>query len=191
MRHACAQIAKGDERAFVALYDSWHQRALQLAGAWAGRNQQLAEDAVQELFMRVIKSLPPLRTRAALDAWLTITLRRIVLDALRTQERQRQRLVAAGDAARKQAARAQASQDEDMDANVLQLIAALEADEQELLRLRVVQGLTLEQVGLSSQLSIGSVHGRVRRALAMLRATLKGQQMLQSPRRHGSEGRKP
>jgi RNA polymerase sigma-70 factor (ECF subfamily) len=64
-----ARTATGDERAFRILADRHAGRALSLARRML-RNEALAEDIVQEAFLRVWRSAPRWRPQAAFRTWL-------------------------------------------------------------------------------------------------------------------------
>jgi RNA polymerase sigma factor (sigma-70 family) len=162
----CAKIRKGNEAAFLWLYDRWLMRALNLATDWT-KSPTLAEDATQELFMRVIAKLPALQSQRALDAWMTVTLRRIVLDMLRAMRRAvaRDRASAISNAKRTREIRITEDQ-------LQHSLAMLETEDATLLRLRTLHGLTLSQLELAHGSSTGSLQGKLRRAISRLRRAI-------------------
>lgn len=164
VRRLCLGIRRGDEASLTWLYRAWHGRAIGLVRTWSGLDAMACEDASHELFLRVIRSLPELQTTAALDAWMTVTLRRIVLDTLRARARAdtRTRRFAPDSAAQPQSPH---------DASDLApRIAALEENEREALRLRITTDGTLAQLAAALHVSPDQLYGRVRRALARLRS---------------------
>lgn len=164
VRRLCLGIQRGDEASLTWLYRAWQARAVALAQKWSGLNSMACEDAAHELFLRVIRSLPELETTAALDAWMTVTLRRIVLDTLRSQARSDART-------RRAAATSLAEPEAASDASDLLLrIAALQELEREALRLRMTADGTLAQLAAALHVSPDQFYRRVRRALAKLRS---------------------
>jgi RNA polymerase sigma factor (sigma-70 family) len=164
VRRLCLGIRRGDEASLTAMYRAWHTRAIHLAHSWSGLDQMACEDAAHELFLRVIRALPELDSRAAVDAWMTTTLRRIMLDALRAKKRK---------VAREQRASPPsqlATHTSNLENDLMIRIAQLEEHEREALRLRVTSPGTLAQLALSLQLSPDQFYGRVKRAIAKLKA---------------------
>ncbi len=165
VRRLCVGIRRGDEASLTWLYRAWHTRAIALARTWSGLDAMTCEDAAHELFLRVIRSLPELETGAALDAWMTVTLRRIVLDMLRSRARSN---------ANSQRVASEASthpQSSPEAGNLAPRIALLEEHEREALRLRMTSDGTLAQLAAALHVSPDQFYGRVRRALARLRST--------------------
>lgn len=164
VRRLCLGIRRGDEASLTAMYRAWHTRAIHLARSWSGLDQMACEDAAHELFLRVIRALPELDTHAAVDAWMTTTLRRIVLDALRAKKRSVAREERASRASKP------ISSSSGLENDLMIRIAQLEEHEREALRLRVTSQGTLAQLALSLQLSPDQFYGRVKRAIAKLKA---------------------
>ncbi len=164
VRRLCVGIRRGDEASLTCLYRAWHMRAIALARTWSGLDAMTCEDVAHELFLRVIRSLPELETAAALDAWMTVTLRRIVLDTLRSRARAHART-------RRIASSASVDEQSSPDAGELGLrIEALEEHEREALRIRMTTDGTLAQLAAALHVSPDQFYGRVRRALARLRS---------------------
>lgn len=163
----CRGVRAGDRVAFTTLYDLWYERWLCDARTILLRNDPLAYDIVQDAFVRVIKSLPELRSDAALSAWMTRVLRSSAVDVLRKESRRRAR-------ERTQTQTPQAHGTRDEGAWITAALASLEQDDVLLLRTRVVEELTLEQSGRAVGVSGDAAHGRIRRALATLRNAWRG-----------------
>ncbi len=163
----CKGVRAGDREAFTTLYNLWYERWLRDARAILQRNDPLAYDIVQDAFVRVIKSLPELRSEAALAAWMARVLRSSAVDVLRKESRGRAREIALTSAPHALGA-------PNENAWITAALASLEQDDVLLLRTRVVEELTLEQSGRASGVSADAVHGRVRRALATLRDAWRG-----------------
>jgi RNA polymerase sigma-70 factor (ECF subfamily) len=162
----CARIRAGDEAAFVELYEAWFDRLMAFAMKSTGRDEAFAADIAQETFVRVIRSLPVLDSRAALEAWILTTARRIAIDALRSElaRARRERSSPPG---------AQASgADPDALAALRASLDELEAREREAVVVGIGQGLTLAEVALSLGVTSGAASGRVRRSLQKLRTVI-------------------
>ncbi len=63
------KAAKGDARAFKALFDSHHEKVYHLCVKISG-NRGDAEDLTQETFVRAYKSLPSFRHESAFGTWI-------------------------------------------------------------------------------------------------------------------------
>ena len=62
-------LREGDERAFTELVDELSSRMLKLAGVYVS-NQATAEEAVQEAWIVVLKSLSRFEGRSTLATWI-------------------------------------------------------------------------------------------------------------------------
>ncbi|MFO0830374.1 MAG: RNA polymerase sigma factor [Phycisphaerales bacterium] len=160
----CRGVRSGDRGAFTALYHGWYGRWVRDAQTMLGRSDPLAHDIVQDAFVRVIRSLPELRSEAALASWMSRTLRSAAVDVLRKESRRRAR-----ERARPPGEHAPGGTPDDS-SWLTGALAGIEASDALLLRARVVEDLTLEEAGRASGLTSDAAHGRIRRALAALRA---------------------
>jgi RNA polymerase sigma-70 factor, ECF subfamily len=169
VRRMCMGIQRGNEAAFVALYDRWMPRAMATVTRWTRGDHTLAQDITQELFVRVIRSLPVLESEQAADAWMATTLRRLFIDEVR---------------ARIARTRAEAhTQPQEYETQVASDLASLrEALDEHLtfvddrdhaaLRFRLVEGRTLLESSRGLGMTVAALHGRLRRAIKLLRARL-------------------
>ncbi len=115
--------------------------------------------------MKVIHSIKPLDTEAALALWVKRTVHSCAIDALRAearrQKRERSRPVSDGGH--------DAALDEQIDWLRAE-IARLNAEQAHLLRLRHALGWTLERIGSALGLSTGAVDGRLGRIHRQLKS---------------------
>ena len=168
----CRRIASGDAEAFSSFFDQWFDDMLDAARRCSGRDESFAMDVVQDALMKVIAHIRPFETEDAMRRWLSVVVKRCAFDRLRAERRRAAREAAAS------ATRAEAwlDQRDDVDVQIERLraeLAGLGADDRCVLDLRWRAGWTLERIGRALGLSPGAVDGRVRRALAHLRARLK------------------
>ncbi len=169
-RLLCTRIRAGDEAVFVTLYEAWFDRLMAFAITSTRRDEAFAADVVQETFLRVIRSLPPLTTAPALESWLITTARRVAIDTMRSERARRSR---EGLRLNKpaQVTREQRELDSlDSIEALTSAINALEAQEREALLIRVASGLSMAQAAASMGITQGAAHGRVRRSLEKLRS---------------------
>src|SRR4030065_454505 len=82
-----AQVADGDERAFLALYDRYASRVHALTLRILGESM-LAEEATQDTFLKLwSRARQYLAERGSLLVWLLTIPRRTALDRLRLEDR--------------------------------------------------------------------------------------------------------
>jgi RNA polymerase sigma factor (sigma-70 family) len=126
-------------------------------------------DVIQEAMMRVIRSVRPMDSEAALWSWLRAVIRSCALDRLR-REAQRRKRERAGETA------APAAAPDDLAERLAWLrreLAEMNEREAALLTMRHRFGWTLRQVSDAVGLNPGAVDGRLRRTLQTLRRRAK------------------
>jgi RNA polymerase sigma-70 factor, ECF subfamily len=179
----------GDEGAWDELFRRSYPRLL----AYAGRRlptDELAKDAVGETMIRAVASLHRFRHEGGgFDAWMYGILRHVVIDAQRALFREGPGLVPeAVEAGPGPSDRALVQEDAD---EVRAAFVQLSAADQELLELRVVSELSVDEVATMLGRRPGAVRMAQSRALRRLRAILAeaGQSAAASSgageRRHG------
>ena len=136
---------------------------LQLRDAW------LAEDAVQETFIKAWRALAEFREESSEKTWLS----RIAVNTCRDYQRtgwfrRVDRSLTPEDLPERGAV------DEIPDDTVLQAVAALRPELKECVLLRYYQGLTLEDTAQALQVSCSTVKRRLARANEQLRRRLEG-----------------
>jgi RNA polymerase sigma-70 factor (ECF subfamily) len=161
-----------DPDAWEALY----RRAYDVLFGYAFRRLrsiEAAEDAVSETMTRAMNSIDRYEWNGQNpDAWLVGIMRNVVLEAYRSTARDGRAVelpVAVADAPAIDLVIA----DEDA-AEVRHAFAKLTADEQEVLELRVVAGLSADEVGEALQRRPGTVRMAQHRAIGRLRSLLPG-----------------
>ena len=166
IRQLVVRAARHDPDAWEALY----RRAYPELFAYARRrlsSDQAADDAVSETMLRALDRMACFAWEGAgFDAWLTGILRNVVLETYRTQGRP-----PPGAALAPPGAPGPLEQviDRDDRARVREAFGRLDPQEQEVLELRVVQGLTAEGVGAVLGRRAGAVRMAQSRALHHLR----------------------
>jgi RNA polymerase sigma-70 factor (ECF subfamily) len=164
--------AHGDDAAWEALYRALYPRLRAFFVRRVGAEQ--ADDAVGETMMRAVASIDHFAwTEAGFDGWVFGIARHVSVDHHRRQERvRRYHHISRMFAGNKTDGTPPVEQDlviGDDQALVRQLFAQLTPDEQELLELRVIAGLSAEQVGEVLGYKAGAVRTAQSRALAHLR----------------------
>src|SRR4051812_14639172 len=86
-RSLAAAIGSGDEKAFRALYDRYHQRLFRLALVLGRGDETLAQDVVQAVFLTTAKKLRSAEGEAHLWNWLARVARQHCAKAWRDRQR--------------------------------------------------------------------------------------------------------
>lgn len=162
-------IARGDHAALDEFYRRWQGPCLVIARRAAGSDESRAWDILHDAMLRVVRRVREIETDAELERWLTRVIYTVALDAARAERRRRSR-------ERHTPHNGHTSAYEHADDHSLWLRAELKnlgGEERDLLLLRFVRGLTLDQVGRALGRSGPAAHGRIRRLLASLRANFK------------------
>jgi RNA polymerase sigma-70 factor (ECF subfamily) len=150
------------EDAFNVLYDRHTPRAFQTAWRLLGARLHDAEDAVQEAWIRAVRSLDTWTDEAAFGAWLRGIAAHAAIDALRKNER----LVPEVDVA---------WTDDEWSSDRLDLetaIIALPAGYRAVLVLHDVEGFTHEEIGARLGITAGTSKGQLFKARRAVRARL-------------------
>ena len=171
----------GDTRALGQLYDTYRDRVARFATGRLG-DAEKAEDVTSETFEAVLRNLGSYRPGTDFEAWLFTIAHRRVADVFRRRSRRRE--VALDDAVdpaqrggRPGPLPAVAGPEEaglaaERRAEVAGAFRRLRADQQEVLALRVLGGLSATQVGEVLGKSEGAVRVAQHRALRSLREAM-------------------
>ena len=174
----------GDSRALGQLYDTYRDRVARFATGRIG-DAEKAEDVTSETFEAVLRNLGSYRAGTDFEAWLFTIAHRRVADHFRRRSRRREvALDEAVDPAGRGARHAlpghlpavagpeEAVLAAERRAEVAGAFRRLRADQQEVLALRVLGGLSATQVGEVLGQSEGAVRVAQHRALQSLREAM-------------------
>lgn len=157
-----------DDRATLERMMAAHGGSLLRMCALQLRDQQLAEDAVQETFLKAYRHMGGFRGESSELTWLTSIAIHVCRDMQRgSWFRHIDRRVASEELPEPTAA------DEYADRTVIAEVQALPPRYREAILLRYYQGLTLRETGEALRLSQTAVKARLNRANAILRERLK------------------
>lgn len=172
-----ARAARGEESAFHALYLRHRDFVLRVARRHAP-GDAAALDAAQEVFAHLLRKLPTLRLSGRLTTYLYPVARSCAIDQRRRAARH-DRLarraaeqapgMASGMAALRAAA-PDATYTGDTAASLRAALDALPEAHREIVLLRIVEGLSVEEVAAAIGIPPGTVKSRLHHALAALRA---------------------
>lgn len=158
----------GDARAFAELVEYFHARCLRYARYMLGE-QEDAEEAVQDTFIRVYDHLGQFRSDARFEPWLF----RILANrcrTLRARRRQRESLVVTGELPVVAAEAPEETQDllEEVEA----ALDNLPTEQREAFLLRHVEDLSYEDMAVITGVRLSALRMRVKRACDALRTRL-------------------
>ncbi len=166
------RVARGDARAFEAIYDRHHVRAYSLARRITG-NTAGAEEATQDAFVSLWRAASSFDSkRASLGTWLLALVRYRSIDWLRgDSSRALDRVLAEGaaesiEAPERTEQQVIALQEHDQ---ARRLVAELPPEQREVIDLAYFAGYTQTEIAAKAGIPLGTVKGRARMALAKLR----------------------
>lgn len=153
---------QGDERAFAIILRAYetpvYNYILRLSG-----DKALAEDLLQEVFLRVFQGLPKFSLRCKFTTWLFQVTKNRVLDELRARDRRPLSAVNIDDIAPLESLDQPAEQVETIDA-LWRAIEALSVDLKMALLLRDVVGLSYNEIAESLEVTLATVKWRIFKA---------------------------
>jgi len=169
-----ARVAKGDARAFEALYDRYRSRAFGLAMRLT-RQPTLAEEVTQDAFLNLWRNAGRYDlARGSLSSWLLALVRHRAIDALRSGARRQGDVELEGAAERledsertdEEVARREESR------SARRLLQDLPTDQREVIELAYFGGMTQGEIAAKVGVPLGTVKGRSRLALEKLRMSV-------------------
>jgi RNA polymerase sigma-70 factor, ECF subfamily len=175
----------GDARAMDALIDRHHRQLFGFLYRSLG-NRERAEDAYQEVFLKVVRSAPSYQPSARFAAWLYTIARHVVIDMARRDKYREtesldQEVFEDGGVARVEMT---PSDDPDPEEEVTgmelattleQAISALPDEQKEVFLLRERAGLSFKEIADLTKAPLNTVKTRMHYALNRLRKTLTEQ----------------
>jgi RNA polymerase sigma-70 factor (ECF subfamily) len=155
---------RGDERAFEALYLRHRDWVAQVARRF-GAGDEDALDVVQEVFLYVARKLHGLELRADLRTLLYPAAKHLALKRAARARRQ-----APIEAAPERAAPAAGTEHRLL---VVKLLSELPRKQREVVDLRFLDGMSLEEIARALRIRLGTVKSRLHHALRRLRADVE------------------
>jgi len=154
---------KGDAEAFEALYYRYRDWVYRLAWRFTG-DRDLSLDVLQETFMYLLKKLPKLELRARMRTLLYPVVKHLALSAVH-----RKRRFISNDETVSEAPAPLVKDAESSRAELAAALGGLPEEQREILLMRFVDGLALEEIAVALELASGTVKSRLYRALETLR----------------------
>jgi RNA polymerase sigma-70 factor (ECF subfamily) len=147
---------------FEELYRRYRQWVAKLAMRFT-RDEDLALDVLQEVFIYLLKKFPGFELRCELKTFLYPAVRNTALGMRRKADR----LVGDEGAMEELPARDVSAQGEASDV-LLAVVEGLPEGQREVLMLRFVDGLALEEIAVALEIPLGTVKSRLHTALGTL-----------------------
>jgi RNA polymerase sigma-70 factor (ECF subfamily) len=166
LERLAAEARQGDKDALQELASLLQPSVWRFAYHLSG-NRDIAEEACQETWARVIRALPGFRAESSITTWLLAIARRVTAGLLADQRRHHQRAVGS-------ACRPPPSPTSTASIEIELELGRLPAHLREALLLTQVAGLTYEETALLAGVKVGTIRSRVFRARSMLQRTLGG-----------------
>jgi RNA polymerase sigma-70 factor, ECF subfamily len=168
--HLVRAAQRGDREAWSALYAAFARTVHAIALAHVG--PQAADDVTQDVFCSVFASLGTLRDPAAFPGFVCTAARNAARDALR-RKKNAPVLEAADEVAARGAAPALHAEQLELAERVLATIRTLPEAYRETLLLRLVGGLSGQEIAQRTGMTHGSVRVNLTRGMALLRPLLQ------------------
>jgi RNA polymerase sigma-70 factor (ECF subfamily) len=168
------RLRAGEPPAFEELVRRYQHRVFGVAVRMLG-NAAEAEDAAQEVFLRVYRAVAEFRGEARLSTWLYAITSRVCLTRLGTGERQ---LVREGEETLTRLANGEATpgaalERSELAAALHRAIAELPEERRIVVVLRDLEGLAYEEIAGALDLPLGTVRSRLHRARMDLKEKLE------------------
>ena len=155
------QVAGGDIRALETLYHALRVRVFAVALAVTG-DRGMAEDVMQDTFVRVYSSAPGYRPEGKARAWVLMIARHLALDAVRRRAREPTSVMADRSAA-------PGGEPDELRLDLVNALLQLGMVDRQIVVLHDMAGLTHAEIAAELQVPAGTVRWRYRVALARLR----------------------
>lgn len=151
-------------RAFEVLYRRHKDYVVRVALRFV-RDRDTALDVLQETFGYLLRKFPPTGEGLALTAQLTTFLYPVAKNSALTLVRKAERFPAAGDVEPDDLAQREVADSGD----IASLLGALSGERREVILLRFVDGMSLEEIAAALEIPVGTVKSRLHLAIKQLR----------------------
>jgi RNA polymerase sigma-70 factor (ECF subfamily) len=163
---------EGEEEAFTTLYKRHRQAVMNFAGRMLG-DPDLAADVLSETFAYFFRKIPTYRFEAPVRALLFKAARNLCLNMLdRRRRASAAPLEAAGHIASGDDPAVKAEQG-DLARQVREGLASMPPLYREVITLRLLEGLSYEEIALVADCPVGTVKSRLHNGIALLRKSVR------------------
>ena len=154
---------KGDPDAFETLYRRYRDWVYRLAWRFTG-NREEALDVLQETFMYLLKKFPGFRLTASMTTFLYPVVKHLSLAI-----RRKKRLQISAEEELTELPASVSTEVADQRAELAAVLAVLGEQQREVLLMRFVDDMSLQEIGAALNIPAGTVKSRLYRALEKLR----------------------
>jgi RNA polymerase sigma-70 factor (ECF subfamily) len=171
-------VADGDPAPLRALYDRYKSRLMTYAFYVLG-DRAIAEDVVQETFVRVFKHAKRFDNAKRFSTWIYSITANLCRDELRKRARRRDFTLpllhepAEARAAGREAAPLRAAAGKEFAGRLRDELAALSAEQREVIVLRFIDSMAYAEIAEIAGCPLGTVQSRLHAALKILRERLR------------------
>ena len=172
-------VAAGDDEAVGLLVELYQKRVFRFLLGWA-RNREDALDITQDIIHRVCQKASNYNGQAPLTAWIFTIARNLYIDHCRSKDARRQSRTIEMDASIESTVSSAANSPEttlmskEIFLRVKNAIDRLPPRQREVVQLRLLGELTLEEISNTVGLTMGGVKSTLHNALRALRKELAG-----------------
>jgi len=165
IRELTIGVARGEQGAVELFYRRFFDLLYGHAQRLSRRDENFCLDVVHDCMLRIVRTIRHVETEAQLAAWLKLVVQSVAYDLLRREQRRirREKNWTPGPTPSPNG-----EHQEQIDW-LRREIAALDSDIVRLIELRYEQDWTLARIGRLMGLSVGTVDGRLRRAIRLMR----------------------
>ena len=169
-----AKFRDGEDAAFGPLYDRYKDKLYRFVAAFCVRDARLAEDRLQEIFLRVVKARGQYDPERKFSAWLYAIARNVCRDHYKGFVQQAKLFVLGQDELVESAGqRPHAVEDRELGELVRAAVDALPEDAKAVFELREVEGLSHQEIAATLGISEANAKTTLCRAKKQLRQSLQ------------------
>lgn len=165
-------MRRGDEAAFRQFHASYFDRLLRYLFVVARGDDEIARDALQETFTRVVRHVRPFDTEQALWSWITVLARSSAADTARKRRRYANLLERFTSFWQTQPVRQIDGSEQRLEELLMAALAALHSCDRELIEQKYFHGATVRELANQFGLTEKAVESRLMRTRRALRAEL-------------------
>ena len=167
-----AAIAAGATEALARFYHLWFDELYAESRRVTGRDESFCLDVVQDVMLRVVRSMRAFDHEESLRRWLRVVVRTSAIDRLRADSRRQRRELARNDRSDAHdpvVSRATLTETRERLEWLRQELANMDEPSARMVMLRYRFGWTLAQIGEAFGLKTGAVDGRLKRIIRSLK----------------------
>ena len=166
----------GDKSIFADLVNPYYMQAYKVAYSVLNQHQD-AEDATQNAFIKIYKSLDQFKGQSSFKSWLIRIVRNHAIDIYRSNKRTTKIKDRFKNNVRPQCIHsrpAQTANVQEMKSDLSSLINSISPTYEKVIKLRFMDSLSYEEISDTLMCSVGTVKSRLARGRKQIRTLMKG-----------------